>query len=408
MFKFLQKEAKNAGRIYLDYASLTPISPEVMEEAAKYSTGEYANPSSLYKEAVAAKRALQEGRTRIANSLKAHADEIIFTSGGTEANNLAIIGAVEALREKGVQYADMHVVTSVIEHSSVRECINYLNGKDVSIDAIEVNSHGIVDIEALKKAIRPNTVIVSIMTVNNEIGSIQPIREIAKIIRHARKNNAENGPFNFQTEVEYPLFHTDAAQAPLYLELNMENYGVDLMTLDGSKVYGPRGIGCLYKKRLVPVTSILHGGGQEQGLRSGTEPLPQIMGFAIALEMAVEAREAESKRVYELRAYFIEKLRGLAKGIRIQGENPVTQVPHILNISLPRIDNEFFVFQLDSKGVACSTKSSCLRDEDESYVLKAIGADSKTSIRLSFGRWTSKEDIKVAADKIRSLIDPVK
>jgi cysteine desulfurase len=410
MFKLFGKNTENAqakGRVYLDYASLTPIDPEVLAETTRYSGVEYANPSSLYKEAVASKKALDDARTRIATCLHAHADEIVFTSGGTESNNLAIIGAVESLREKGMEYKDMHVVTSAIEHSSVRECMNFLSDREVAIDVVEVDSKGIVIIDDLKKKIRKNTVVVSIMTVNNEIGSIQPIREIAKVIRHVRKNS-EGGPFSFQSDAEYPLFHTDAAQAPLYMDLNVEKLGVDLMTLDGSKMYGPRGIGFLYKKRLVPISHIIHGGGQEGGLRSGTEPLPQIMGLAKALEMADTLRESETARVSALRTMCIEKLRGLGKGIKVQGEHAVTQIPHILNISIPRIDNEFFVFQLDAKGIACSTKSSCLRDEDESYVLKAVGADTKSSVRISFGKWSTEADIERVTGAISQLLGVTK
>ncbi len=230
------------------------------------------------------------------------------------------------------------------------------------------------------------------MMVNNEIGTIQPIREIAKIIRHARKQSTA---FNFQSITQYPLFHTDAAQAALFNELNVEKLGIDLLTLDSSKVYGPRGIGCLYKKRNVPIAHIIHGGGQESGLRSGTEPLPQIMGFARALDLAAAERVKETERVAGLRTQFINGLLALGKGIRINGVREGELIsPHILSISIPRIDSEFFLLKLDVAGIACSTKSSCLRDEDESYVLKAIGADSKASLRFSFGRFTKKSDIE--------------
>ncbi len=392
---------KSSPRIYLDYASLTPIDPVVAKDVEKYSTNEYANPSSLYKEGVSAKKALQDAKKRVAAFLTAHPDEIIFTSGGTEANNLAIIGSVEALRLQGVEYKDMHVVTSIIEHSSVRECVNYLNERDVKNDVVGVNKKGIVDLEQLEKVIKPNTVIVSVMTVNNEIGSVEPIHEIAKIIRRARKKFAEGskesgsqlGAFNFQSTVEYPIFHTDAAQAPLFNELNVEKLGIDLLTLDSSKVYGPRGVGCLYKRRNVSLTNIIHGGGQEDGLRSGTEPIPQIMGFARALDLVALERHKETERVGALRVQFIDGLMSLGKGIRTRPTLGDVS-PHILNISIPRIDNEFFLLQLDAHGIACSTKSSCLRDEDESYVLKAIEADSKSSLRFSFGRWTTSKDIE--------------
>jgi len=394
-------------RVYLDYASLTPMDPRVIREMKRFSGRGYANPSSWYKEGVAAKNALDEGRKKAASFIHAHPDEIVFTSGGTESNNLAIIGAVEALHEKGVGYSKMHIMTSIIEHSSVRECANYLNGKGVMVDAIPVGKDGIVDLDVLKKKIRPETVMISVMAVNNEIGTIQPIREIAKAVRQARACIGA-GPFDFQ-DSKYPIFHTDASQAALYEDLNIERLGVDLLTLDGTKIYGPRGVGALFIKRDTPISSVIHGGGQESGMRSGTENIPAIMGFAKALEIAGTERYSETIRIRGLKDHFYEGLKEIRKDIeanpRISPDGSETrQSPHILNISIPDIDGEFFVMQLDAKGIACSTKSSCLRDEDESYVLKSIGADSKDSLRLSFGRWTKKGQIKRAIKVIGAIL----
>ena len=420
MFKKLLNGRTKAGslkeRIYLDYASLTPIDPEVVKEMNAFSTAEYLNPSSLYKEGVAAKKALESARKVCADSIKAHADEIIFTSGGTEANNLAIIGAVESLRSQEVDYKDMHVITSMIEHSSVRECVNYLNDREVQVDVIGVDEKGLVNVDELKKKIKPNTVIVSIMMVNNEIGTVEPIRDIAKIIRQVRAQFKETSAFNFQSDISYPIFHTDAAQAPLYQEINTEKLGADLITIDGSKVCGPRGIGLLYKKRTIQLEPVLHGGGQESGMRSGTEPLPLIVGLAKALQIAGVLRADESLRVAGLRKQFIDGLMNLAKGIRVNGPRDVVvgnvhetndrahSAPHILNIFIPKIDAEFFILQLDAKGIACSTKSSCLRDEDESYVLKAIGVPSQNAIRFSFGRWTTAKEIDRTLLTIQDLL----
>jgi len=435
------------ARIYLDYASLTPIDPRVLREMKAFSTPKFANPSSLYKEGVAAKNALLAGRKKVADFLHAHSDEIIFTGSGTEANNLALIGAVESLAEKGIAYEDMHVLVSVIEHSSVRECANYLNEKGVVVDVVGVNSEGIVNLDELKSKIKANTVIVSIMTVNNEIGSIQPIREIAKIIRQARaalrgqmlqfepgpargeleyltpnKTPEKPDPFSFQ-DFKYPIYHTDAAQAALYEDLNMENMGVDLLTLDSSKVCGPRGIGALYIRRNTPVRSIIHGGGQEAGIRSGTENILGIMGFAKALEIAEHDRKKETKRIQDLKKFFIKGLKAINPAITINGAlsgrgsvpirrgldrarieiTSMSASPHIVNVSIPGIDSEYFILQLDAKGIACSTKSSCLRDEDESYVLQSIGANSKYSIRFSFGRWTKKAELQKTLEVIAFL-----
>lgn len=409
-------------RIYLDYASLTPIDPRVQREMSRMSLFRrygslssvitYANSSSLYKEGVAAKKAMESARAQIAGFIQGHPNEIIFTSGGTESNNLAMIGSIEALREKGVDYEKMHVIVSVVEHSSIRETANYLSGKGVAVDVLPVDSRGAVLPEELKKKLRPNTVIVSIMTVNNELGTVQPIRDIAKVIRDFRKN-VPKSDFDFQ-DYSYPIFHTDAAQAALYKDLNVQKMGVDLLTLDGAKVYGPRGLGILYIRRGTPVAPIILGGGQEAGMRSGTENIAGIVGMAKALEIAGEERQAETKKLGELRDYFIDGLKAIRPDITVNGLSnrdlsrsdldKDSQCPHILNVSIPKIDNEFFVLQLDAKGIACSTKSSCLGDEEESYVLKAIGADSKISVRFSMGRWTTKGKVRRVVKIIKNII----
>ncbi len=400
-------------RIYLDYASLTPIDPRVVREMKAFSAPKYANPSSLYHEGVAAKKALGQARKQVSDSIHAHPDEIIFTSGGTEANSLALEGVVRAARENGV--ANPHIIISNIEHSSIIETANMLEKHGCEVTRLGVDNSGIISLEELKKSIKSNTVLVSIMTVNNEIGSIQPIREIAKVVRGARKllnslvansNAKSHGLKNSQSQSGsdltgiYPLFHTDAAQAFLYEELYVEKLGVDLLTLDGSKVYGPRGIGCLFVKRDTPIQPIILGGGQEGGMRSGTENIPAIMGFAKALEIASKERSREGERITRLRDEFVQLLKAKKLEVVINS----TGSPHILNISIPKIDNEFFLFQLDAKGVACSTKSSCLRDEEESYVLKAVGVNSANSLRFSFGRWTKKGDIKKVLRVIASIL----
>ena len=343
-------------RIYLDYASLTPIDKKVSKVLNTYSTREYTNPSALYASAVKAKRAMEDAKTRIAKILHAHADEIVFTSGGTEANQLALAGH--------------KTLISSIEHSSILTQENTIK--------VAVDKDGVVDLEALKKALTPDITLVSIMMVNNEIGTIQPIYDIAKIIRDYRKNN------NSKT----PLLHTDACQAFIHLPINLEKLGVDMLTLDGHKVYGPRGIGMLYIKR-----------GSPEIARAGTENIPAIMGFAEALEITEKMREKETARVTDLKNSFVSGL----KSIKVNG-NLEKSVPSILNISIPNIDNEFFVLQLDAKGVECSTKSACLKDSDESYVLKEIGGNSKNSVRFSFGRYTTKSDVKKTLKIIGNIV----
>ena len=336
-------------RIYLDYASLTPIDKGVMKEIKKYSSKNYGNPSALYASGVAAKKAVGSARKKIADILHAHSDELIFTSGGTESNHLILNNFKNS-------------VVSSIEHSSIIK----RDAKRISVDV-----NGVVNLDEIKKAITPETELVSIMMVNNEIGTIEPIADIAKIVRDERKKRGS----------AFPLLHTDASQAGL-LPLHVEKLGVDLMTLDGSKLYGPRGVGMLYVKR-----------GTIKIDRAGTANLPGIMGFAKALELADKLRDREYKRLSDLKNFFIKELQEKIPGTKVNGDRSMTS-PHILNISIPDIDNEFLVLKLDAKGIECSTKSACLTEEDESYVLKNIGASSATSIRLSFGRETTKSDLK--------------
>lgn len=354
--KELQKEAKclnikGMKRIYLDYASLTPIDKRVMKEMKKYSTGEYTNPSALYSSAVRSKKAIADATKRVATVLHAQPDEILFTSGGTESNQ-HVLNA----------FAGREILVSAIEHSSII--------KNEKVKKIPVDGNGVINLEELKKEITKDTALVSVMLVNNEIGSIQPIAEIAKIVRDANKK--------FETNI---LLHTDACQAG-YLPLYVEKLGVDLMTLDGHKFYGPRGVGMLYIKR-----------GTIKITRAGTENVPGIMGFAKALELADTMRDKEYARLLALKEFFIKELQKKISDLKINGEMNGTS-PHILNVSIPGIDNEFFVLKLDAKGIECSTKSACLFNEDESYVLKAMGADSKTSVRFSFGRHTTKGELK--------------
>jgi cysteine desulfurase len=360
-------------RIYLDYASLTPIDKGVMKEINKYSSRDYSNPSALYTSAVKSKNAVIDAKERIAKVIHAHPDEIVFTSGGTESNALTLAG--------------QKVIISAIEHSSIIKTEN-----DVTV--ITVDKNGIVDLELLKKSITEETTLVSVMLVNNEIGTIEPIHEIAKIVRDARKK-FEKGDDKIPRK--FPLLHTDASQAGLIL-LYVEKLGVDLMTLDGSKIYGPRGIGMLYVKR--DTLNII---------RAGTENVPGIMGFAYALELVEKKRENESKRIAELKNYFITELFKINKDIKVNGDieyprNNKNISPHILNISIPNIDNEFFILKLDVKGIECSTKSACLKDHDESYVLQAIGGNSKNSVRFSFGKYTTKNDLKYSIKIIKKIL----
>lgn len=349
-------------KIYLDYASLTPVDKKVLKETKRFSSVEYSNPSALYTSAVKAKNALDSAKSRVAKILNAHPDEIIFTSGGTESNSLVL------------ENKNKHIVVSAIEHSSII--------KNAHATLIPVDEKGFVDLEKLKASITSETTLVSIILVNNEVGTLEPINEVAKIVRDFKKKNNS----------EFPLLHTDACQAESYIKLDVQKMGVDLMSLDGNKIYGPRGVGMLYVKR-----------GVEGIVRDGTVNIPGIMGFAKALEITEEIKEKEAARLFELKNYFFKELQKINKDIKINGDLE-NSTPHILNVSIPNIDSEFFVLQLDAKGIECSTKSACLRDEDESYVLRAMGKNSKNSVRFSFGRFTKKSDLNKVLSVIINLL----
>lgn len=387
MFNFFNK------RVYLDFASLTPTDPRVLCEMEKCYQSSAGNPSSLHAEGVQAAKMLANARKSIASLIRAHDDEIIFTGSGTEANNIAILGVVEARLRAGVAISDIHIVTSAIEHASVLECFEALKARGAKVDIVKVTKDGVIDIEDWKAKISPKTTLVSIQYVNNEIGTVQFVEEVAKTVRHARKSG----------DGVLPYFHTDASQAFLCNEVNLEKLGVDLLTLDAHKVYGPKGIGMLYIRRGVNVASIIYGGGQEKGLRSGTENIPVIVGFAKALEIAVDERQTETVRLTNLREYAIQHIRTVVPNLVVHGNNALVS-PHILNVGIPGYDAESLMLRLDAHGIACSTKSSCLRDSDESYVISALGGESQSSLRLSFGRGTTKGDIRKLVKSLQKVL----
>ena len=303
------------SRVYLDYASTTPLDKRVLKAMKPFLMagfdGGFCNASSLYKEGVFVSKKILEARKSVADIIGGHSDEIFFTSGGTESNNLAIMGMVRGIlaisnSNNVVDSSDLakvkpHIVTSNIEHSSVLETCRALENQGiVEVTYISVSEDGLVDIGEIKKSIRPETILISIMYVNNEVGTIQPIKDIAKLIRAERKNREEGLPI---------YFHTDASQAALFCNLGVPQLGIDLMTLDASKIYGPKGSGVLFvhrnaQKNILP---IIYGGGQENGLRSGTENPAAIVGFAEALRIAISENSKESLRILELRSYCLEK-----------------------------------------------------------------------------------------------------
>lgn len=414
-----KRSTLTAKRCYLDHASTTPLDQRVRRVMEPFFARDFGNPSSIHAEGVAAKKAIDEARTKIARCLEAHAEEIIFTSGGTEANNLAIFGALAAFTRSGLVKA--HIVTTNIEHSSVLEPLRALErlGR-AEVSYVPVESDGIVSPEKVIAAIRQSTVLVSVMYANNEIGTIQPIRRIGKMMydlrfrnyeSRSRRLNAKRSTLNIRNEKAYPLFHCDACQAPLYLNCLVNALGVDLLTLDGHKLYGPKGVGALYVRRGTPLTPQIFGGGQERGLRSTTENMPGIVGFAEAIRIATVEREKESARVERLRDHLYFLIRAnkhIDRRVVVNGSMKENErLPSNLNISLPGVDTEFLTLQLDAAGIACSTKSSCLKGERESYVIRALGGGeerARSTVRFTLGRDTRKTDIDRTAETLLRLL----
>jgi cysteine desulfurase len=374
-------------RVYLDYASTTPIDKRVLNEFVSLSKDFFGNPSSIYAEGVIAKNKLHESRKIVADFLSCRSHEIFFTSGGTESNNLAIFGLVERLKSDGVVYKDMHIISSVIEHSSVLKCLDELKQKGVQVDYLPVNDLGHVNPKDLRKLLKKETVLVSVMFANNEIGTIQPIKEIAKEVRHFKKNSGS-------LHGNYPVFHTDASQGACYEELNVDNLGVDMLVLDGQKMYGPRGVGALYVKSGINLKPMILGGGQEDGVRSGTENLGLIGSFAKAVLICEEEREKERKRVVLLRDFLFDGIRKIFNDSVVNGGIDLRLVNNI-NISFPEVDTEMLALRLDSKGFSVSTKSACMAGEKGSYVVKSLGGPEfrhLNTVRVSVGRYTTKSE----------------
>jgi cysteine desulfurase len=370
-------------QIYLDHAAATPLDPRVAKAMSPYLDKFYANPSSLHSAGQATNKAVMQARKTIAGLINGHADEIIFTSGGTESDNLAIFGVVDACRKSQTV---PHVVTTAIEHHAVLEPLMHLQ----KIGAIELTvvapqKDGIVKVEDVMKAITQKTVLVSVMYANNEVGTIQPVGDIGRAILKWRKENNS----------VYPYLHSDACQAAGYLDLNVERLHVDLLTLNSGKIYGPKGTGLLFVRRGTKLAPVMRGGGQERSLRSGTENVPGIVGLAKALELAQKIREKESKRLTLLRDRLIDGLLCIPKS-RLNG-NADKRLPNNVNISFLDIEGEAAMLYLDAKGIACSTGSACASTSlDPSHVILALGMSYEAahgSLRFSLGHSTVKADV---------------
>lgn len=388
---------KVKGKIYLDYAATTPLDPEVLKVMLPYLKRDYGNPSSIHYFGQKARFAIDQAREILAKFLGAKSEEIIFTGSATEANNMAIFGLIEGLKEKSNFPADkLHIITSQIEHHAVLEPCQELEKKEVEVTYLAVDKEGIVKVSDLEKAIKENTVLISIMSANNEIGTIQPISEIGKVLREVNQNRKNK-----------IYFHSDAVQAVNYLDCNVEKLGVDLLTLSGHKIYGPKGVGALYIRQDTPIKPLIYGGGHESGLRSGTENVAGIVGLAAAIKKIEDPKiKIQNIKIRQLRDKLIK---GILKSIpdsKLNG-SATERLPNNANFTFLGAEGEAMLIALDQKGIAVSTGSACSsKSLEPSHVLLALGLtpeEAHCSLRITLGRYTTKEEI----EKVLKVLPPI-
>ena len=368
---------------YLDNAATTFVFPQVKDLMGKVMEEDFGNPSSLHKKGVEAEQYIKEAKETIAKFLKVEPKEIVFTSGGTESNNMALIGSAYANQRRG-----KHIITTRIEHASVYEPLMHLEKEGFQITYLPVDEHGIVKLDALKEALTDETVLVSIMYVNNEIGSIQPIEEIGKIIKSYREDI---------------LFHVDAIQAYGKLKIYPKRAKVDLLSVSGHKIHGPKGSGFLYIKDKTKIQPILFGGGQQKGMRSGTENVPAIAGLSLASKLMYENHEEKIEKLNILKERFIKGVSEIENVTNNSGE-----APHIISISFPGVRSEVLLHALEEKGVYVSSGSACSSNHPAiSGTLKAIGLDKnhwESTLRFSLSIFTTEEEVDFAIQCLKELV----
>ena len=370
-------------RIYLDYAATTPAHPDVIEAMLPHFTDSFGNPSSIYSYGQEAKGAVEKAREQVATMIGAHDEEIVFTSGGTEADNFALEGTIFANLERN------HVITGAIEHHAVIETCRFLERRGFKVTYLPVNKEGLVNPSDVKNTITDKTCLISIMHANNEIGTIQPIKELAAIAREAGV-----------------LIHTDAVQAVGQIPVNVDDLGVDLLSMSAHKLYGPKGIGALYIRKGTKLVPFMHGGGQERDRRGSTENVPGIVGLGKAAEIAREVMTEEIERQTQLRDRLINSILEQIDGVRLNG-HPTKRLPNNVNISIDYVEGESMLLNLDLENICASTGSACSSSSLEaSHVLLALGLpheQAHSSLRFTVGKWTTERDI----DRVLEVLPPI-
>lgn len=371
-------------RIYLDYAAATPTDPAVVEAMRPYFTGQFGNPSSIHSFGQEARAAVEDARETLANALNARPDEVIFTSGGTESNNLALKGIAYAYKHKG-----NHLITSAIEHHAILEPCHALEQQGFAVTYLPVDRDGLVNPDDVRRAITAHTILISVMHANNEIGAIQPLAEIGAIAR--------------EREI---VLHTDAVQTFGHIPVNVADLQVDALSVSAHKLHGPKGVGALFLRKGTRLVPLLHGGGQERQRRASTENVPAMVGFGKAVALADAALPAEIERLTRLRDTLYHTLTGAIEQIHLNG-HPTQRLPNNLNLSIEGVDGESLLLNLDLEGIAASAGSACSSGSLEpSHVLLALGLPrqlSLGSLRLTIGRETTDDDIR----RVSAALPPI-
>lgn len=391
--------------IYLDNAATTPVSKEVLDAMMPYLSEKFGNPSSIYALGREAKDAVNESRETVAKLLGASPSEIIFTSGATESNNLALKGVCQSAAN--ILRATPHVIVSSIEHHCVLDSAKYLTKSyGVDVTYLPVNKEGLVNPEDVREAIRDNTALISVMNGNNEMGAIEPIAEIGKLVQKAKEERKKNGN-------ALPLvFHTDAVQAFQYLDTNVDKLGLDMLSLTAHKFYGPKGVGLLYVRKGTKFSPQQQGGAQERNLRAGTENVPYIVGMAKAMRLAAEHRSEARDRITELRDYLIGRMKEVSDADLIGPKNPDQHLPHIASFLFKRIEGESILINLDLLGIAASSGSACTSGSLEpSHVTKAMGygdMEAHGATRFSLGKMNTKADIDELMKHLPGIVEKLR
>lgn len=376
-------------RIYLDYAATTPTHPDVVKAMLPYFTDAFGNPSSIHSYGQEAKGSIEEARIKIADLIGARDEELVFTSGGTEAANFALKGIAYANESKG-----NHIITSSIEHHAVIETCKFLERRGFRVTYLPVDEYGLVDLDDIRKAITDKTILISVMHANNEMGTIEPIAEIDKIAKEA-------GVY----------FHTDAVQAVGHIPVNVDELGVDLLSMSAHKFYGPKGVGALYIRKGTKLIPLMHGGEQERRRRASTENVPGIVGFGKAAELAQQEISEEAERLTCLRDRLVKGLLERIDHTRLNG-HPILRLPNNVNVSVAFVEGESMLLNLDLEGICASTGSACSSSSLEpSHMLLAMGISHEQahgSLRFSLGKWTTEEEVERVLDVLPSIVSKLR